>query len=404
MITDYVKVALHNSRQRKVRSWLTMLGIFIGIAAIVALLSLSQGLRVAIEEQFASLGSDKMIVQAAGGGLGPPGAGVSEPLTKGDEKIIEAVQGVNIAVGRLIRTVKVQKNSEIHYAFAVSMPKEQKEKELVLEANNYKIAQGTFFERDTANEVVIGADVAKDLFDKELFLRDKILIQGEPFKITGILKKAGNPQQDDSFVIPEGSLRRILNLGDEYNVIPVQIEPGENIDIMQERIFKELRKFRNVEEGKENFIVETPQKIASTLDNILLILQGVLVGIATISLIIGAIGIMNTMYTSVIERTKEIGILKAVGARRKDILFIFLFESGFLGLMGGIIGIALGLAISKTVEFIAFQMFQSPLLQAQISSNLIISMLLFAFILGALSGTLPALQASKLKPVEALRQ
>ena len=129
-----------------------------------------------------------------------------------------------------------------------------------------------------------------------------------------------------------------------------------------------------------------------------------MIGIAGISLLVGGIGIMNTVYTSVLERTKEIGILKAVGANEKNILLLFLFESGMLGMLGGVIGVILGLSISKSVEYFAYQYYQSQLIQAQISPLLIISTLLFAFIIGTISGTLPAKQAARLNPVDAMRK
>ena len=135
-----------------------------------------------------------------------------------------------------------------------------------------------------------------------------------------------------------------------------------------------------------------------------MIVQGVLVGIAAISLVVGGIGIMNTMYTAVTERTKEIGIMKATGAKNSQILLLFLFESGMLGLFGGAIGVALGFSISKSIELIAFQIFESFLIKASFSPLLLIGSLLFAFIVGAASGVFPALQAAKLKPVDALRK
>jgi putative ABC transport system permease protein len=139
------------------------------------------------------------------------------------------------------------------------------------------------------------------------------------------------------------------------------------------------------------------------LSTVLNMVQVFLIGIAAISLIVGGIGIMNTMYTSVLERTKEIGTMKAVGAKNSDILFIFLSESGLLGLIGGIMGVVLGLGISKTVEIIAVTSLNTTLLKAAVPGYLVIGCLSFAFLIGALSGTIPALTASKLKPADALR-
>ena len=404
MIKDYFRLAYRNVKQRKLRSWLTMIGIFIGIAAVVALISLSQGLQDAVAQQFIQLGTDKLVVQAAGGGFGPPGTAVTEPLTEDDKKAIERAQGVDIAVGRLIRTVRLEFKGETKFSFAVTMPDETESKELVIEANNYNIAQGRFFDRDDALEIVVGHDFAQDFFDKSIELRDRIKVQGTTFKVAGLLKKSGNPQQDSTLVIPEGSLRKVLNIPDEFDIIPLRVKAGEDPFIVSEQVEKELRKSRNVEEGKENFVIETPAQIIGTLNNILLIIQGVLVGIAGISLIVGGIGIMNTMYTSVLERTKEIGVMKALGAENKTIQLLFLIESGFLGIFGGLIGVSLGVGISKLVEYLAYISFESQLIQASVSPYLVIGALLFAFFVGAASGVFPARQAAQLKPVEALRQ
>jgi len=403
MIKDYFRLAYQGAKQRKLRSWLTMLGIFIGIAAVVALISLSQGLQIAIGEQFAQLGSDKIIIQGPSSGFGPPGTGVEVPLTKTDKEIIEKVPGVELAVGRLIRSVNLEFDDEVKYSYAASLPKDGVEIDLAIEANNYKIGQGRLLKKGDKYKVMVGYDFAEDFFDTGIQLRDKIIIEDQNFAVVGILKKSGNPQQDSTLVIPEEAFREILNIKETYDLIPAQIGPGEDIQLVTERIKKALRKHRNVEEGKEDFTVETPESLLATLNTILMIVQGVLVGIAGISLLVGGIGIMNTMYTAVLERIKEIGIMKATGARNNQILSLFLIESGMLGLFGGAIGVALGFIIGKSVEYIAFQIYGSYLIQASFSPFLLVGALFFAFIVGAFSGYFPARQAAKLRPVDALR-
>ncbi|MBU0457729.1 MAG: ABC transporter permease [Nanoarchaeota archaeon] len=404
MIQDYFRLAYQSARHRKLRSWLTMIGIFIGIAAVVALISLSQGLRYAISEQFVQLGSDKIIIQGISSGFGPPGTGVEAPLTIKDKEVIEKVNGVDIAVGRLVRSAKISFGDEVKYSFIVSMPEDNEEIKLAIEANNYKIGQGRLLQKGDKFKVLLGSGFAEDFFDKGLILRDKIEIEDVDFKVVGILKKSGNPQQDSTLVIPEATFREILDIKEAYDIIPTKISAGEDIAQVTERIEKALRKHRDVAEGKEDFNVETPENILATLNTILTIVQGVLIGIAAISLVVGGIGIMNTMYTSVLERTKEIGIMKAIGARNKEILSLFIIESGMLGLIGGIIGVSIGFGISKSVEYIAFQVYDSFLIKANITFTLLIGALLFAFIVGAVSGALPAKQAASLKPVDALRK
>ncbi len=404
MVTDYFRLAYQSARHRKLRSWLTMIGIFIGIAAVVALISLSQGLQTAISTQFLKLGSDKLIVQAAGSGFGPPGTDVSVPLTKADRDAIYKAKGVDLVVGRLLRMTKLEHGNEIKYTYVVSFPDNQKEALLVNEVADYKSDQGRILDYDDGYKTVVGPDFAKDFFEKELQVRDKIKINSVEFTIVGILKKTGNPQTDSSIVVPEAALRGALNIPEEMDVINVKIQAGENLNVVAENVQKELRTSRNVEKGKEDFSVQTPESLLNTLNTLLLIIESVLIGVAAISLFVGGIGIMNTMYTAVLERTKEIGIMKAIGARNGEIMSLFLIESGMLGFVGGLIGVILGYGISRLVEWIAFQVYQTSLIQADFNPLVMLGTLLFAFVIGSLSGWYPAKQAAKLKPVEALRQ
>jgi len=401
---DYFTLALKSVKKRRMRSWLTMIGIFIGIGAVVAILSLSQGLQQAVLGQFANIGSDKLVVQAAGGGFGPPGEAVVEPLHDKDKKAIAQTKGVDVVMGRLIRSAQVEFKDELRFSFLVSLPEDDAERELIFDVLNYEVAEGKMFDRNANFEILINQNFAETLFQEEMGLRDKIFVQGREFKIVGILKKTGDPRTDTAFLIPEKSMKEVLNIDDEIDFIAAQVEAGENIELVAERMEDNLRDSRNVEEGKENFQVQVPQNIVETLTGVLTVLQGVLVGIAGISLLVGAIGIMNTMYTSVYERTKEIGIMKAVGASRKKIMLLFLLESGMLGLSGGAIGVLVGFGVSKSVEFIAAQQFGASLIQAEINLTMVLGALFFAFGIGAFSGVFPAVQASKMEIVDALRK
>ena len=343
-------------------------------------------------------------MQAAGSGFGPPGTAVAVPLTNKDKNIIDKVKGVDLSVGRLIRTAKLEHNDEIKYTYLISMPQNTAEQELVIDTNSYKIEHGRLLDNSDKYKILLGHDFSVDFFDKPLELRDKIKIQNQEFSIVGILKKSGNPQQDSTIIVPESTLREVLQIENDYDVLAIKVESGENIFSVAEQIKKELRSFRNVEEGKEDFSVQTPENVLATLNQILLIVQAVLIGIAAISLVVGGIGIMNTMYTAVLERTKEIGIMKATGARNSQISYLFIIESGMLGLFGGIIGVSLGMGISKLIELIAFQIYESYLIRADFNLFLILGSLTFAFLIGAFSGAFPAMQAANLKPVEALRK
>ena len=398
---DYFSLSFNNLKRRKTRSWLTMIGIFIGIAAVVALISLGQGLQTAIEKQFEDFGSDRIIIQEKGL-QGPPGSGTSQStkLTSEDIEIIKGVRGVESAAGMLLKTARIEHNDEIKFNFIVGIPLASDEKEAL---DFFNVESGRDLKEDDDKKAVVGISYAEGkVFDKKLDLGNRIIIEGESFEIVGIMERIGNPYDDASVVIPKETMGEIYNIEYEESQIYVKVKDVNEIDRVKEDIERELRKERGEEEGKETFEVTTAEQFLEAFMNIFGVVQAVLVGIAAISLLVGGIGIANTMYTSVLERTKEIGTMKAVGAKNSDILILFLIESGMLGLIGGVIGIIIGIGLSKTAEYIAMTQLGTNLLQASVDPILIGGALAFSFLIGAISGVFPAMQASKLKPVDAL--
>ncbi|MBI3035132.1 ABC transporter permease [Candidatus Woesearchaeota archaeon] len=407
MMKDYFKVGVSNLLHRKLRSWLTMVGIFIGIAAVVGLISLGQGMKEAIGNVFLNIGADKIIVQAKSGlqFAGPPGSNAASNLTTHDVDVVKRVNGVEKAGARLIKPVKLEFSKEVKFYFAASMPDDEEGRELITEVNRYEPESGRLLKKGDRLKAFIGNNVAnKGIFKKRIELGNTIKINDAGFEVVGILKKSGNPQQDRVVIAPEDTLRQVLKIEKEkVDVIAVQVQKGVDVSKVAEEIEKAMRRDRDLEIGKEDFEVQTPQQILETLDTILTMVEVVLIGIAAISLLVGGIGIANTMYTAVVERTKEIGIMKSVGAQNKDILLIFIIESGLLGLAGGAIGIALGIGLSKLVEFLAFRFLGTSLIKALFPWYLIAGSLIFSFLVGTASGFFPAKQAASLKPVDALR-
>jgi len=406
MIKDYFSLALRNITKRKLRSWLTMIGIFIGIAAVVSLISLGDGMKYAITSQFSSFGTDKLTIQAGGlNAFGPPGSGAVNKLTTDNVDAINRITGVKLAISRMMRMVKLEFNEEISYESATNLPEELDKRNLVLEVLNLDLVEGRHLKPTDKYKVVIGnAIVYKNKFSKAPKLGDNILIEDKQFQIVGILEASGNPMLSSIVIINDEILREILDLDDEVDLIAAQVKNQNEMDKIAEEVNKVMRDERDVDIGEEDFTVETPAQTLQSVNTILNVVQAVLVGIAAISLFVGGIGIMNTMYTSVLERTKEIGIMKAIGGTNRSVLMLFLVESGIIGTLGGIIGVILGVLLSKSVEIIAGQALGTSLLQARFSPTLIIFSLLFSFFVGTISGVFPAIQASKLKPVDALRQ
>jgi putative ABC transport system permease protein len=399
---DLFFLAFNNLRRRKLRSGLTMIGIFVGIAAVVALISLGQGLQGYITEEFEKLGSDKIFIQTKG--MGPPGSAGSDSLklTSKDQKVIENVKGVEWVAGYLMKQGQAKFKGELGVGFTTGvLPKDL---DFMIETGTLEIVEGRSIKKGDKYKVVVGNNHAYgDIWEKTLEIGSTILIEDVEFKVIGIVGKIGNPSDDGNLYVPKEVLKEILNIEDEESYFIVKTAQGFDTEEVSETIERKLRRSRGEKEEQETFTVQTSEQLLNTFSDIFAVVQAILVGIAAISLLVGGIGIMNTMYTSVLERTKEIGTMKAVGAKNSDILFIFLFESGLLGIIGGMIGIGLGIGLSKAAEYIATMALGTSLFQADTSLTLIGGALLFSFLIGASSGVLPAMQAAKLRPADALR-
>ena len=405
MLKDYVAFSLKNLRNRRLRSWLTMIGIFIGIAAVVSLIGLGEGLRLAIMSQFGFLGPDVLGVQASGLAFaGPPGSAVAKPLSDDLTAKIEKINGVEAAFNRYIESTTIEFNDRQDIGIAGSMVEGENRK--VLETMiNLKADEGRLLKDGDARKVVLGNDFKKeDTFGKGVKVGDKILVNGIFFEVVGILEKKGSFIFDRIVLINEKSMIDALGIDEKkVNVIAVKVKDQNKITQVKEDIEKLLRKERNVEKGEEDFQVESPQQTLEALNSTLFAVQLFVYIIAAISLAVGGSGIMIAMYTSVLERTKEIGIMKSIGARNSAIFTIFFIESGLLGMTGGIIGIVLGMSFAYGVSFIGRFLLGSELIQASVSPLLILGALIFSFVLGTLFGVLPAYQASRLNPVDSLR-
>ncbi len=379
-----------------------MIGIFIGIAAVVSLISLGEGLQSAINEQFELLGYNVIYIMP-GTSFGPPGSGGSK-LGDPDLKIIKRVRGVDLAGGIITKLAKVKFKDETAYAW-VSGVEPGDTQEILFDGTGIEILRGQerFTESDRYKAFVGYELWIGNVFDKPVGVGDRITLNDKKFQVVGEISRIGNSQDDMSVYIPQKTAKDIFGVKDDYMIIMARTKPNYNVGDVAEDIKKALRRDRGLDVGDEDFEVQTLEQIKETVGIVLDGVQAVVIGIAFISLFVGGVGIMNTMYTSVLEKTQEIGVMKAVGARNSDILSLFLIESGTIGMVGGIIGCLIGAGLSKTVEYIAVVELDQTLIRASITPELIIGALSFSFIVGCISGVLPAKQASQLKPVDALR-
>jgi putative ABC transport system permease protein len=405
MIQDYVILAYKNLKRRGLRSYLTLLGIFIGIAVVVALIGLGDGLRSAVNSQF-NVGSTEVLTVQAGGlsAAGPPGTGVTNPLTQDDAKALEKISGVEAVIPRNIEYLREEFNDRLVVSFAASLPKGDN-RDLIYETLDLTILYGDNIKDGDVRKVVLGYDFLdkdKNGFGKALKVGDKILLNDVSFTVVGILERKGSFILDKSILMDEDDMRSITNIGDNVDIISVRVKSKDLMDRVKIDIEKILRERRDVKEGEEDFEVSTPQAALQSVNQILTGVQIFIVIIALISIIVGAIGIVNTMTTSVLERRKEIGVMKAIGAKNSDVFMQFFFEAGMLGLIGGIVGVIFGVLIGY-FGTVFINTFVGSTAHPGINFYLVIFALIGSFVIGAISGIAPAMKAARQNPVDALR-
>lgn len=401
---EFSGLASKHIRHNTLRTWLTMIGIFIGIATIVSLISLGQGLQDAITAQFSSVGSDRISFQNVQGFSGPPGTMAVRKLIDHDLDIMNSVMGFEVVYGMLLKVEPIKFKDQTRFGAIVSLPKEQRAADVFYKTGRYEPIDGRLLQARDRGKIVMGYDYAsKEIFDRALRLGDKVSVRDKEFSIVGFLKRTGATYGEDIILMPEDDMKEALGIEDEWSMLLGQVQKGVDVTAVGEALKQKIRRDRDEDPWEDDFTVQTPEDILKTLGTVMLIVQAVLVGIASISLLVGGIGIMNTMYTSVLERTREIGIMKSIGARNSTILTLFLIESGMLGLVGGIIGVLLGIGFGMLVEFLGQLAYGSQLIQASFPFYLIFGALAFSFFIGAFAGAFPAIQASQLRPVDALR-
>lgn len=398
----HVKYVIDNIIHRKLRSWLTVISILIGIMAIYSLVSFGQGLSDYINTFAAESGTDKLFVQAKSAAV--PGTDPNFYISTDDIDFLRKVNGINEIVGMYFTSAEIQKDKEKKYTFVISMPTGP-ELDMVMEMFTVKIFRGRNLKSGDRLKTVLGYNYQfpNKIFKKPVDLNEKIIINGRTLEVVGFFGEVGNPQDDSQiYLTDEGFLLLYPDTENKYQIAIARSNPGESAPAVALRAEEKLRKHKGLKEGEEDFFIQTFEQAIETFSTVLLVINAILVLIAFISLIVAAVNIMNTMYTAVLERTKEIGVMKAIGARNSDILFIFVIESGFLGMIGGALGITAGYGIARLGGIIAAQSGYA-LLYPVFPIWLTIGCLLFAFIVGAAAGFLPARQAAKLKPVDALR-
>lgn len=398
---DILKLSARNLKRRGKRSWLTIIGIIIGITAVVALFSLGQGLEASVTQEFEELGANAIFI-IPGEGL----QGFFDPegqLETGDLEAVRNTRGVSEAGPVIFAQKPAEFRGDEQFISVIGLPTDSSQ-EMVMRTNSLELESGRNLRSGDRFSGLAGTDMQTgDVFEREVGLRDRVVVDGNSVRTVGLLEPTGDPVYDSAIFLPIETSREILDDRDRTDFIVAEVDSGQEPGEVANQIEESIRRDRNVAEGDEDFTVSTADDLIESLVGILSTVQYVVAGIVSIALFVGGLGIMNTMYMSVSERTKEIGVMKALGARKRQILSIYLFEAGVLGLIGGLIGVVLGMALSEVAFYFIRRTVEIPLEPAR-NLFLPLTALGLSFLLGMISGLLPARKAAALEPVEAIRQ
>ncbi|MGB0384922.1 MAG: ABC transporter permease [Ardenticatenaceae bacterium] len=405
---EVMGMALGSLFANKMRSLLTMLGVIIGVASVVALLALGGGAGDSITGQFESLGTNLLTVSPGSpSSRGPGSSGTAQTLTLDDAYAISAlnlpVLGVAPKFNSIAQLVALAADTSSQVVGTTSNYK------LV---NNLNLASGVFFDdghvSGTSPVIVLGATVATELFGSGQAIGQTVKVKGQTLRVIGVLKAEGGGtfgSVDDQAFVPISTAQKRLfggrtpdGNGYLVSTIAVLVSNNDDMAIVEERIELLLREKHGLDlDGtQDDFDVMNQASFLDTLDTVISVFTLFLSAVAGISLLVGGIGIMNIMLVSVTERTREIGLRKALGARYEDILLQFVVEALLLSLMGGVIGLALGSSVALGVTL-------SGLLEAAVSPSSALLSLGFSLAVGLFFGIYPARQAAKLNPIQALR-
>ena len=392
-IAELLRLALSRLRTSRLRAALTMLGVIIGVASVVALVGVGQGTTSNITSSLASLGTNLLTISPTA-----QNSDGSTTLTLEDAEAIAALGSVAGVAPEVSTNLTVSAGGESTDTTVVGTTADY------ATVRAYDIWQGTFLtdvsvDRDL-RVAVLGASTAETLKLDAADLGTEISIDGIPFQLIGILQPKGGASfqdPDDQVVVPVGTVQKYFVGGDSLRTIGVSVAPTADMTATNAEITALLRgrhELAATEDADFNIFDQTQLlAAASSISGTLTLLLG---GIASISLVVGGIGIMNIMLVSVRERTREIGIRKAIGARRRDILAQFLVEALTLSLLGGLIGIAVGLVVSALIGQIAGWGFV-------FNPSTLVAAVVFSLLVGVVFGVWPARQAARLDPINALR-
>lgn len=395
--SNIFKVSLTAIFRNKARSILTSLGIIIGVASVIMLVSIGNGIKKYVTSAFEDLGTNLLYIMPGKINFsdsregGPPGTSVNKLTLDIADTLDKKVKYAKSVLPIMTTNYQLEYRAEQYYTYVIGTTPNYED------VRNSPVEEGRFFSnsesRRSAQVAVIGTTIVEELFGRDEPLGKEISVNDKKYTVIGILESKGSGMgndQDDQIIVPITTLQKQTG-ADKLAYIYLEVADMDDLSKAQESVEEVL-----IKEGldEDEFTATDPKELLTTVNQILSAITIGLGGIAAISLLVGGIGIMNIMLVSVTERTREIGLRKAVGARPQDILIQFLIEAVILSLFGGIVGILLGSLGSLAL---------SSFIQTAITPWSVILAFSFAFLIGVLFGVWPARKASQLPPIEALR-
>jgi len=404
-----LRTALTALTTNKMRSALTVLGIIIGVTAVISLMSIGQGSQAAITSQIESLGTNLLYVRAGASsqGIVRGAQGSANTLTMADAEAIAELSSVAAVAPQVGTFAQVVAGSENTNTQILGVTPEYSS------VRNYQVADGEFISDAQVEAkslvVVLGSNVAETLFGETSPVGQYIKINGRQFKVIGVLESKGSTglgSQDDIVLAPITTVQYRLSSSQTVSgqktvqTIYVQVVNVKQTDTAIQQITSILEQRHNITNGEDDFTITSQQETIDTLKESTQVWVILLGAIAGISLLVGGIGIMNIMLVSVTERTREIGIRKALGAKRRDILLQFLVEAASMSLIGGAIGVFVGWGFSALISGMSLG---GTTIETVMSVNIPILAVSVAAAIGIIFGLYPAYRAARLNPIEALR-
>ncbi|HEY3360460.1 MAG TPA: ABC transporter permease [Methanosarcina sp.] len=404
--STYLKMGLNMLVHSKLRSWLTIIGIVIGVGSVIGIISLGDAMQANVQSKLSDLDLTKITIspgytKASSNVHGPSGMGggasTDAELTKDDINALRGLDSIQYIEG------EISGSEEVKYAGQnATLPITGVDPQVWKYMTTLKTQSGRLLEPADKNVAVIGSDVASQIYDQKIGINQVITVNGKAVRVVGILKEQGMGGDSRIYMPIDGAVNLITDAKkDVYDSISVKAKNEDLVDGLTSDIEKKLMISRHInKEDDRDFTVTASKSLADSVTEMMSSMTLFLGAIAAVSLLVGAVGIANTMFTSVLEKTKEIGTMKAIGAKNRDILMIFLFNSAMVGLVGGILGIILGAFVSSGLQ----AMMGGGMTSGNgLSVLLMVEGLSLAVLIGVISGVVPAYRASKLKPVDALR-